>query len=202
MTLDNLDDCLLCQLVDGRLATSRVHEDEHVVAFMDHQPVTPGHVLVVPRQHAVLLDDLDEELSVAVYRVAHRLTRALRRSTLRCEGVNLFLADGEAAFQEVPHVHLHVFPRFAGDTFRIAADWRIRDRPELDDAAAQVRAGLAALAGVQFGQPPRSWTVWRQDDNGNQFEVAQHDSRADAEAQAATMEARGHKQTYWVAAAN
>ena len=145
MTTGIQDDCILCQLIEGRLETSRVYEDDRVVAFMDYQPVTPGHVLVVPRHHAALLDDLDEELSVEVYRIAHRLTRALRRSGLRCEAVNLFLADGEAAFQEVPHVHLHVFPRYVGDSFRIDADWRIRERNELDTAAEHVRAGLSAL---------------------------------------------------------
>ena len=77
---------------------------------MDHQPVKPGHVLVVLRHHAVLLDQLEENLSLEVYRVAHRMARALRRSGLRGEGVNLFLADGQAAFEEVPHVHMHDFP--------------------------------------------------------------------------------------------
>jgi histidine triad (HIT) family protein len=116
-----------------------------VVASMDHQPVNPGHVLVVPRHHAVLLDQLDENLSLEVYRVAHRMTRALRRSGLRCEGVNLFLADGEAAFQEVPHVHMHVFPRYHGDSFGIDADWRPWDRTELDTASARLQAGLQAV---------------------------------------------------------
>jgi histidine triad (HIT) family protein len=139
------DACILCRLIDGRLETSRVYEDQDVVAFMDYQPVNPGHVLVAPRRHAPLLDDLDEATGVAVWRVGHRLSRALRRSAFRCEGVNLLLADGEAAFQEIPHVHLHVFPRYAGDAFRLSADWRPREREELDDAAAQVRGGLAAL---------------------------------------------------------
>ena len=88
---------------------------------------------------------LDEDMGVVVYRTAHRISRALRRSGIRCEGVNMFLADGEAAFQEVSHVHLHVFPRYSEDSFRIDAEWRIRDRRELDPAAAKVRAGLAAL---------------------------------------------------------
>ncbi|MFH8597376.1 HIT family protein [Streptomyces rimosus] len=91
------------------------------------------------------LEDLQEDVGVAVWKVAHRLGRALRRSGLRCEGVNLFLADGEAAFQEVFHVHLHVFPRFAGDPFRMEADWRVQERAQLDRAAAAVRGGLAAL---------------------------------------------------------
>ncbi|HWH99535.1 MAG TPA: HIT family protein [Propionibacteriaceae bacterium] len=148
MTATAQDDCLLCQLVAGRLETSLVYTDDLVVAFMDLQPVNPGHVLVVPRHHEALLDDLDEDLGVAVYRVAHRISRALRRSGIQCEGVNLFLADGEAAFQEVPHVHLHVFPRYDGDSFRIDAEWRVRDRPELDAAAAKVRAGLAAIGAL------------------------------------------------------
>jgi diadenosine tetraphosphate (Ap4A) HIT family hydrolase len=101
--------CTLCRLISGQLERSVVYEDDQVVAFMDHQPVNPGHVLVVPQHHALHLDQLDENLSLEVYRIAHRMTRALRRSGLRCEGVNLFLADGEAAFQEVPHVHMHVF---------------------------------------------------------------------------------------------
>ncbi|WP_330240139.1 HIT family protein [Streptomyces sp. NBC_00525] len=137
--------CVFCGIVRGQAEGSLVHEDDSVVAFMDLQPVTPGHLLVVPRTHAVGLQDLEEEVGVRMWRVAHRLGRALRRSGLECDGVNLFLADGEAAFQEVFHVHLHVFPRFAGDGFRIDADWRERDRRELDEAAAAVRAGLRAL---------------------------------------------------------
>ncbi len=137
--------CTLCRLIGGELESSLVYESDQVIALMDYQPVTTGHVLVMPRHHAALLDDLNEDLSVEVYRVGHRLSRALRRSGLRCEGVNLFLADGEAAFQEVPHVHLHVFPRYRGDSFCIDAEWRIRPRPELDAAAEQVRAGLRAV---------------------------------------------------------
>ena len=139
--------CIFCAIVRGEAASSIVHEDESVLAFMDLQPVTPGHLLVVPKVHAVGLEDLEEHVGVAVWTVAHRLGRALRRSGLRCEGVNLFLADGEAAFQEVFHVHLHVFPRFADDGFQLRAESRERDRHELDEAAVAVRAGLTALAG-------------------------------------------------------
>ena len=81
-----------------------------------------------------------------MFRTGHRLARALRRSGLPCEGVNMFLADGEAAFQEVFHVHLHVFPRTADDGFTIDARWRRRDRAELDASAEQVRLGIRAVA--------------------------------------------------------
>jgi diadenosine tetraphosphate (Ap4A) HIT family hydrolase len=137
--------CVFCDIIAGREEASRVHEDEHVVAFMDIQPVTEGHMLVVPRVHAAFLEDLDEELGARVFRAGHRLARALRRSGLPCEGANMFLADGAAAFQEVFHVHLHVFPRTAGDGFTIDARWRLRDRKDLDASAEQVRRGIRAL---------------------------------------------------------
>ncbi|GAA2266709.1 HIT family protein [Kitasatospora cystarginea] len=141
------DECVFCAIAQGEAEASLVYEDDTVLAFMDLQPVTPGHLLVVPRGHAIGLEDLDEEVGVKIWQVAHQLGRALRRSSLRCEGVNLFLADGEAAFQEVFHVHLHVFPRFAGDDFRLDAEWRVREREELDTTATAVRKGLSELVG-------------------------------------------------------
>jgi histidine triad (HIT) family protein len=138
--------CVFCAIVSGNAKASLVHEDDTVVAFMDLQPVTPGHLLVVPRAHAVGLEDLAEDVGTQLWTVAHRLARGLRRSRLRCEGINVFLADGEPAFQEVFHVHLHVFPRFVGDGFRIDAEWRVRERAELEGTAAAVRDGVARLA--------------------------------------------------------
>lgn len=81
---------------------------------------------------------------MSMFRVGQRLAAALRKSGLPCEGVNLFLADGEVAFQEVFHVHLHVFPRTPGDGFSIEADWRERPRAELNDASERIRSGMAA----------------------------------------------------------
>jgi len=139
--------CVFCEIIAGRAESSLVYEDEHIVAFMDLRPLTPGHVLVVPRRHADYLEALDEDLGARMFTAAHRLARALRRSGLPCDGVNLFLADGEAAFQEVFHVHLHVLPRTPGDGFRIKAAWRRPGRRDLDLAAGQVRQGLRALPG-------------------------------------------------------
>ncbi|KGM08738.1 HIT family protein [Cellulomonas bogoriensis] len=108
------DDCVFCGVVTGTLESSRVYEDEDVLSFMEIQPVTNRHLLVIPKRYALYLANLDEQPGVSLFRVGQRLAAALRSSGLPCEGVNLFLADGEAAFQEVFHVHLHVFPRTAG----------------------------------------------------------------------------------------
>jgi histidine triad (HIT) family protein len=136
-----MDDCIFCEIAAGRASASLVYEDEIALVFMDIQPVNPGHMLVIPRWHAAFLADLDEVTGAHLFRIAMRMATALRRSGIRCEGINMFLADGEAAFQEVFHVHLHVFPRFAGDPFKIEADWSVRPaRAELDALAATIRS--------------------------------------------------------------
>lgn len=137
-----MSECIFCEIVAGRAPASIVHADDLMLAFLDIRPVTPGHLLVVPRRHAADLAGLDKATGERLFRVGIRLAAALRGSGLRCEGVNLFLADGAAAGQEVFHVHLHVFPRYNGDRFRIEADWSdAPDRAELDEIAARIRAG-------------------------------------------------------------
>jgi diadenosine tetraphosphate (Ap4A) HIT family hydrolase len=134
--------CVFCEIVAGRRPASVVHSDENVIAFLDIRPLNTGHLLVIPRAHAAYLADLDPALGGHMFAVAQRMAAALRRSGLPCEGVNLFLADGEAAFQEVFHVHLHVIPRNSGDGFRLRAKWRSPSRAELESVAGQVRDGL------------------------------------------------------------
>jgi histidine triad (HIT) family protein len=137
--------CVFCPIVAGAAEASVVHEDERTVAVMDIQPVNRGHLLVIPKRHADPLADLDEADSAALLPVAATAAAALRSSGLRCEGVNLFLADGEVTGQEVLHVHLHVhlhvLPRFRGDGFglRIESEYVVRTRAELDEAAAAIR---------------------------------------------------------------
>jgi len=100
---------------------------------MDIQPVNAGHVLVIPNRHASRLAEMPERDGSEVFRVAQRIAAALQRSGIRCQGINLSLADGEAAGQEVFHVHLHVFPRFEGDGFAIKVGKRYPAKPERDE---------------------------------------------------------------------
>jgi len=115
-----------------------VYRDELVCAFMDIQPVNPGHLLVIPLAHAPYLSDLDTTVGERMFRVAQRLAAAIRHSGIRCEGINFFLADGVAAGQEVFHAHLHVFPRFGEDGFGL------RHPPEYHSLPG--RASLEAIA--------------------------------------------------------
>ncbi len=146
--------CVFCRVVRGDAPASVVYHDELVTAFMDIGPVNPGHLLVVPNAHAASLADLTERDGQHIFPVGQRLAMALRRSGIRCDGVNLFLADGEAAGQDVFHVHLHVLPRFVGDGLSPARFFGKRSpstpsREELDVHAAAIRGALQATGSSQ-----------------------------------------------------
>lgn len=140
-----MDGCIFCAILEGRKEASFVYQDELVSAFMDIQPINPGHILVVPNVHTACLADLDLITGGRLFQTAQRLASALRSSKLRCEGVNFFLADGEAAHQEIFHVHLHVFPRYRGDRFRIQVGGHYHIQPSralLESHAAAVKKCL------------------------------------------------------------
>ena len=138
--------CIFCQIISDELPASVVYRDEGVIAFLDIQPVNPGHVLVVPRVHAESLEDLSAEIAAHMITVAQKIMTGLRKTDLRCEGINLFLADGSVAGQEIAHVHLHVIPRFTDDGFglRFAPGYGTPpQRDDLDRMATAIRDGLS-----------------------------------------------------------
>jgi histidine triad (HIT) family protein len=140
-----MEDCIFCRIVAGKESASRVYEDEYVVAFMDLVPVNPGHTLVVPRYHASGLPELSFEDGARMFMAGHRLAVALRTSGVRCDGVNLRINDGDAAGQDVFHVHLHIIPRILGDGFggRRPPGYGTRaSREELEVIAGKIRKAL------------------------------------------------------------
>ena len=136
------DQCIFCEILGGNSPASFTYEDDTVVAFMDVQPITHGHMLVVPREHAVLMAEVNETVAMRTFRVARKLSSVVR-GTLGATGVNLFVADGETAFQDVPHFHVHVIPRYPNDGFGLTFPERYAQPPSraaLETIAAAVRA--------------------------------------------------------------
>ena len=137
-----MDGCVFCEIVAGEVPASVVWREDGCTAFMDIQPINAGHVLVVPDDHAARLADLPADAGARMFRIAQRIAAALYVSGLDCEGLNVFLADGEAAGQDVFHVHLHVIPRFYGDGFglRFGPDYaNVPDRETLEVTAKRIR---------------------------------------------------------------
>lgn len=141
-------ECVFCQIIAGGSPASIFYEDDAVLGFMDIDPVTRGHALVIPKRHAAYLADLDEETGRRLWTVTQRTAAAIRRSGVKCEGINLFLADGEAAQQEILHVHMHVFPRYRGDPFKLVVERGARpSRDELDRTAREIKSAYEGLWG-------------------------------------------------------
>jgi histidine triad (HIT) family protein len=110
--------CLFCKIVAGEIPSERIDEDDHTVAFMDINPWTRGHALVIPRRHSKDLYEIDDGDLASTSAAARRL--ALRmKERLRCDGVNLLNSCGSAAWQSVFHFHVHVIPRYDDDPLRL-----------------------------------------------------------------------------------
>src|SRR4029078_12730265 len=135
-------DCVFCRIRDGQIPSTRVYEDERTIAFMDINPLNEGHTLVIPRPHAATLYDADEADLQAAIATARRVARAIRPA-IRPAGLHLRQANGAAAFQSVPHFHLHLVPRFTGDGKGF--DWPMvpGDRARIQAAAEKIRGALA-----------------------------------------------------------
>ena len=134
------DECVFCDIVRGTSPASWVYQDDTVVAFMDIQPITQGHMLVLPRELAVLITDINETAAMRTFRVARKLA-AVARHTLGASGINIIVMDGEAAYQDVPHFHVHVIPRYPNDGFGLTFPRSYEHPP----ARAQLDAIAAAL---------------------------------------------------------
>ncbi|MFC7018340.1 MULTISPECIES: HIT family protein [Haloarcula] len=125
-------DCIFCQIVDGDIPSRTVYEDDDVLAFLDANPLSPGHTLVIPKAHHERLNDLPADVGSAVFRTLHELTPAVE-DAVDAPASTVAFNNGEEAGQEVPHVHGHIVPRFEADGGR-PIHALVNDRPDLSDA--------------------------------------------------------------------
>lgn len=143
--------CVFCAVVRGEAAASVVWQDDTCIAFMDLYPLHEGHVLVVPRTHAPLLNDLPAATRDHLFRVGCRVIAAQKAIGLHADGANLLVNDGRPANQHVPHLHVHLIPRDGGDLGRIGLRLATRflnpfgmdaRRRRLDRLAAQIASAM------------------------------------------------------------
>jgi histidine triad (HIT) family protein len=111
-------DCLFCAIVAGSIPSETIDSDERTIAFMDINPATPGHALVVPREHTADLMEVGEQDLTATVLAAQRLSRRMK-DVLDADGINLLNSCGAAAWQTVFHFHIHVVPRYEDDPLKL-----------------------------------------------------------------------------------
>ena len=133
--------CVFCAIRDGREPAHRVAEDEHALAIMDINPRNDGHVLVIPRRHVETMFEIPEFDLLATIRLSRRVVAGIR-AALTPDGLHLIHNSGRAAQQSVPHLHLHLIPRWFNDGKRF--DWELRpgDPVRLSALAERIRAKL------------------------------------------------------------
>lgn len=143
--------CIFCRIIGGEEMVSVVHEDERTLAFLDIQPLSQGHLLIVTKEHYSTLFDLPEDLAAHCLAVARRLAPGVQRA-MRAAAVNLFSANGKAGGQDVMHFHLHLIPVSEGQPFALqlpVPDAPIPSRSELDITAARISRAVQELETVE-----------------------------------------------------
>ena len=137
MTTD--PDCIFCKIVAGEIPSHKIDEDDKTLAFMDINPWTKGHALVIPKEHSRNIYDADPEDLAAAHKAAQRVAQRIR-DRLNCEGINILQSSEPVAMQTVFHTHVHVIPRYSDDGLRLPAHPQPAEHEELADLAEQLRA--------------------------------------------------------------
>ncbi len=135
------EDCIFCQIIDGEIPSYTVGETDTAYAFLDVNPLAPGHTVVIPKDHHERVNDMPGSAASGVFELVHDLTPAVE-SAVDATGSTIAFNNGEDAGQEVPHVHCHIVPRFPDDDSRaIHALFNLQDvdDDEMDDIAATIR---------------------------------------------------------------
>jgi histidine triad (HIT) family protein len=131
-------DCLFCKIVAGEIPSEVVQEDDDTIAFMDINPWTRGHALVIPRNHSKNLYEVPDDDIAAASRAAKRLANTMRER-LGADGINLLNAAEPAAWQTVFHFHIHVIPRYENDPLQLPTRPQQASQEELAEVAAELR---------------------------------------------------------------
>ena len=134
-------DCIFCKIADGRIPCTKLLEDDLAVAFLDIGPLAEGHVLLIPKDHYVTVDQMPPDVAAAVLKHLPALGRAVK-AAVGCEGFNILQNNGPVAHQVVPHVHFHIIPRNAGDEFHF--NWPADSYPKgrIEQLAEDIRKRL------------------------------------------------------------
>lgn len=135
-----MENCIFCRIIGGEEMVSIVYEDDRAIAFLDVQPASQGHTLVVSKDHYETLFDVPEDLLTHCMAVAKRIAPGLKRA-VGAEAINVFSANGKAGGQDVLHFHMHLIPIREGEPFALQLpldDAVIPMRSELDITAARI----------------------------------------------------------------
>ena len=134
-----MEDCIFCKIIQGEIPATKVYEDEKVLAFMDINPLNDGHTLIVPKRHAETIFEIDPQDLIATIKVAQKLAIAIKKA-LDSDGMIVVQLNNKAAGQMVPHLHIHLIPRWENDGLQIGK-WEMKpgDMEKIKDIAEKIK---------------------------------------------------------------
>lgn len=135
------DDCIFCEIAKGRIPSATIYEDNHFRVFLDVNPASKGHCLIIPKEHFDNIYDLDAEIAGKLFSLATCIARAMK-DALKCDGMNIVQNNGEIAGQTVGHFHLHLIPRYEGDDVAIGWEPHESNETELEEIRKAIRAAI------------------------------------------------------------
>lgn len=127
-----MSECIFCKIIDGSIPSRKIYEDSSVISFLDINPAARGHSLVVPKQHAKLIMDLDDEWVSKVF-ISVKKVSGMIKDKLGCDGFNILVNQERNAGQLVDHFHVHVIPRYSGDSLALPHDVKKMTDEEMDE---------------------------------------------------------------------
>lgn len=137
-----MSDCVFCEIVSGQIPATKVYEDEIALAFMDINPISRGHTLLIPKEHFVLVSDMDAKKYQALVKTVPGLSKAILETT-GAAGLNVLQNNGRAAGQAVEHLHLHLIPRYRGDGLGFIWKPKPARAEELSGLAQKIKSALS-----------------------------------------------------------
>jgi len=147
--------CIFCHIAAGRVAAKKVYEDDKVACVLDINPANPGHVLIVPKQHYVIMPQIPEDVLQHIGMVAKGVSHAQLRA-LKAQGTNIFVANGVSAGQRAQHFMMHVIPRMEGDQIAFAMPERAMNAADVKKAQQVLKKALAKAMGLKVADEPES----------------------------------------------
>lgn len=138
------EDCIFCKIVAGAVPCTKVYEDDKALAFMDIMPLNKGHLLVIPKEHFENIVEIDSQLYGHLAALICKISKAVQ-SGIEPQGMNVLQLNGEAANQVVPHLHIHIVPRWANDGLTISEWEPVMGNSEEISAAAELIKGKLSI---------------------------------------------------------
>ena len=133
--------CIFCKIAGGDIPSATLYEDDDFRVILDLGPATKGHALILPKNHFDDIYSMDDATAAHVFQVAVKVAKAMKE-TLGCEGLNIVQNNGEIAGQTVFHFHMHIIPRYKGDTVNIGWTPGKADADEINELKEKIAAGL------------------------------------------------------------